>query len=283
MRMDPQSASPVCHFPAELWSTILYTDNVKVSTQNMLRLKRTCKWWNGALDTASKRYIAKVWLTNTCPGFDGSVSTHFIEKELRGGNRHILYPLLAAEMQHEPAGAPIFSHVLYTIIDKVKIGKPYTNSKTIFTLLIKAGCDIHLYSITPIGESILDCAVKNAKSIWYVRTLLNAKASLTSVDDCGYTPLHNAVFSRSISMIQLLLDHGAPVDVRNNDGKYPEDLAHDCVIEESRNPRVKKWLTQTNNILLLLQKARHRLPLHKNITMLYKQHKRMHKNHRRPE
>lgn len=57
-----------------------------------------------------------------------------------------------------------------------------------------------------------------------VQAAWNANADVIAADTAGNTALHAAVTHRYASVVQFLVDHGAPVNARNQAGKTPADL-----------------------------------------------------------
>ena len=63
-----------------------------------------------------------------------------------------------------------------------------------------------------------------SKVVPAVQSAWNASADVTASDTAGNTALHAAVTHRYVTVVQFLVDHGAPVTVRNKAGKTPSDL-----------------------------------------------------------
>lgn len=57
-----------------------------------------------------------------------------------------------------------------------------------------------------------------------VRDMLEAGAYVNVTDEERNTPLHLAALRRDYDLCKLLIEHGASEDVRNNQGKTPQDL-----------------------------------------------------------
>ena len=58
-----------------------------------------------------------------------------------------------------------------------------------------------------------------------IQTLVDAGADINARNNDGETPLHNAATTNTPEVIQALLDTGADINARNNDGDTPLDLA----------------------------------------------------------
>jgi len=60
-----------------------------------------------------------------------------------------------------------------------------------------------------------------------VRALILAKADVANVDFMGYTPLHHACEQGALESAKLLVEAGAPLDVRDSVGITPLDVARE--------------------------------------------------------
>lgn len=90
-------------------------------------------------------------------------------------------------------------------------------------LLVKSGAAVE--EMQRYGRSALMLALSHREQRTVQWLLKDCSASVTTVDNAGWSPLHVAVASRQPSMVNLLLYHGARIDVTNRDGKTPLDLA----------------------------------------------------------
>ncbi|KAI8774742.1 osteoclast-stimulating factor 1, partial [Biomphalaria glabrata] len=61
----------------------------------------------------------------------------------------------------------------------------------------------------------------------------------------GDTPLHSAAWKGHAEAVKMLLDKGARVDLRNNDGKLPIDLTKDAdvaaLLREAAGVRASRY------------------------------------------
>ena len=60
-----------------------------------------------------------------------------------------------------------------------------------------------------------------------VKLLLNKKPELNIQNQYGDTPLHNAVRAGNIDIVSELVIAGADINIKNNNGKLPIDIARD--------------------------------------------------------
>ena len=59
-----------------------------------------------------------------------------------------------------------------------------------------------------------------------VRMLVDLGADIHQVNKYGETPLHGAAYKGANTIVQLLVDHGSKLDVRNTDGWTPWTIAN---------------------------------------------------------
>jgi ankyrin repeat protein len=75
----------------------------------------------------------------------------------------------------------------------------------------------------PDGDTCLHiAAVRN--DLRAAELLLKAGVDVNSQGDMGYTPLHHAVRKKQTAMVELLMSHGASMEIRNEFGKLPSDM-----------------------------------------------------------
>ena len=110
----------------------------------------------------------------------------------------------------------------------------------------------------PEGGTILtETATKTAQFCDIAHVLIEAGAGLEVSDSLGNTPLHNAVlyFPSTQRTVDLLLQQGASVISKNNDGVMPEGLAEDkdlkLVLKELRKAAGRKKCISTSVTLYL--------------------------------
>ena len=96
-------------------------------------------------------------------------------------------------------------------------------------LLISLGLDINKQDIK--GNTLLHVAAFCNNSSDIVTFLLNNGAKLNIQSESGNTPLHVASMMNNIQIVQLLLDHGADITIKNNEGKTAEDKAKSALIK----------------------------------------------------
>lgn len=86
-------------------------------------------------------------------------------------------------------------------------------------------CDVEdANSLAIDGESILHKAVM-MKDVNGIKTLLNHSANPNHVGNMGDTPLHQAAFYNNLEIAEILIKSGAAVDITNEFGETPADLA----------------------------------------------------------
>jgi len=91
-------------------------------------------------------------------------------------------------------------------------------------LLLARGADVTAVARNPMRVQALHAAVAG-KSVEAVRLLLEAGAPVNTKQQEGWTPLHAAVHNRSIEMVRLLLAHGADPALTNDQGTTAAGLA----------------------------------------------------------
>ena len=86
---------------------------------------------------------------------------------------------------------------------------------------IKAGSDLNAKDPMSGSTPLISAATFNKMEI--ANTLIDAGADLTIKNNDGATPLHVAVFFCRVEIVQKLLDAGADKTVRNNFGATPRE------------------------------------------------------------
>lgn len=108
--------------------------------------------------------------------------------------------------------------------------------------LVKFGSNMNAvdsHGMTPIFEYCETPPDSTNTFVW----LMNKGANVNHKDNSGQTPLHHAIINRPKStigadkVVELLVQHGADITVRDNDGKTAEDLA-----TQDRDPEAKTFL-----------------------------------------
>jgi Ankyrin repeats (3 copies)/Ankyrin repeats (many copies) len=95
------------------------------------------------------------------------------------------------------------------------------------------------------GQTPLDWASigRNFKDGSILRLLLEHGAVINVQDQTGWTPLHTASNSGALEVVRLLLEHGADVEAKKNDGKtalqVAADKGHDEVVKLLREHEAK--------------------------------------------
>ena len=98
------------------------------------------------------------------------------------------------------------------------------NNMDLLQILIENGANVNYTN----GDSWADTPLKTASRLGLdnvVRILLSRNADINAVDMNGNTALHLAVISGNIDIVGELVLKGANTRIRNNDGKYPRDIA----------------------------------------------------------
>jgi ankyrin repeat protein len=95
-------------------------------------------------------------------------------------------------------------------------------------LLISRGADLAQVARNPMRVQPLNAAVAG-RSMEVVRVLVEAGAPIDPRQLEGWTPLHGAVHQGNLEMTQYLLAHGADLKLQNDKGKNAIGLAADEV------------------------------------------------------
>jgi hypothetical protein len=100
-----------------------------------------------------------------------------------------------------------------------------------------------------LGRSIGEILVPESKTLAAAKMVLElGDADINAVDTVGNTALHYAAFLRRDSIVQLLVEHGASLEVRNVFGETPLWLA-EVVIQFAGGGRYEVESTSTGNLL----------------------------------
>ena len=98
--------------------------------------------------------------------------------------------------------------------------------------LLEAGCDVNAQgSNMCIGAILALHSAKYCSDIEKIRSDISETLSSTGLNgDCdgaanGYTPLHDAVWTKNKPAVRLLLEHGADTSIKGNDGQTPSEKA----------------------------------------------------------
>ncbi len=128
---------------------------------------------------------------------------------------------------------------------------------TLMTMLKEAGADpsiatnkqsTPLMAAAGLGRVLGENSVDEAKLLAAAKLALQHGASVTSVDDYGNTPLHYAAYHRLPTLVQLFVDNGAPLEVKNMFGETPL-WAADLVIQWFGGGTFKVVPTPTGDLL----------------------------------
>ena len=97
--------------------------------------------------------------------------------------------------------------------------------ESILRMLIAMGIDVNVKSDTHSGQTALHLAIAVTRQpVPFVRMLIDAGANVNARDDEGMTPLHFTAASMRLATARLLLEAGADASMTNNAGKKPVDL-----------------------------------------------------------
>jgi ankyrin repeat protein len=103
-------------------------------------------------------------------------------------------------------------------------------------VLIHAGAPLGAVSRNDLEVQPLNSAAA-ARRGEVARLLIEAGADVNATQRHGYTPLHAAAENGDIELIDLLLDRGARIDARTDDGRTAADIA-----EKANHPMLAKRL-----------------------------------------
>lgn len=93
------------------------------------------------------------------------------------------------------------------------------------TLLLEHGAHVHQPSHNPLRNQPLHACVALNHSLEAVRVLIEAGADVNAAQHGGYTPLLQAAAAGKKDLVILLLEHGARLDCRCDQGKSAWDYA----------------------------------------------------------
>jgi ankyrin repeat protein len=128
----------------------------------------------------------------------------------------------------------------------------------VMRLLAEHGADVHLRTNgngTPLmaaaglGRAIGEVLVPESDTLAAARLILElGGAEVNAVDTIGNSALHYAAFMRRDSMVQLLAEHGARLDIPNLYGETPLFLS-ELIIQFAGGGRVETAPTSTGDLL----------------------------------
>jgi uncharacterized protein len=102
--------------------------------------------------------------------------------------------------------------------------------------LLNEGADPNARSKNTLNNTPLHSCVAISKNTHIAKLLLDKGADVNAVQHGGFTPLHAAAFAGDLPMVHLLLDAGAKLDPKTDDGQTALDLAR----EKKRDVIVKE-------------------------------------------
>lgn len=100
----------------------------------------------------------------------------------------------------------------------------YLGHKDIVEYLIEKGADINSASKNSMKVMPLHSAVATNK-VDIVELLLKNGAKVNAKQDSGWTPLHEAAMNGQLEMVQLLIRYGADITLKKDDGETVLDVA----------------------------------------------------------
>ncbi len=103
-------------------------------------------------------------------------------------------------------------------------------------LLLERGADVHQAARNEMRVTALHAAVASGQ-LAIARSLLERGAQVNARQQQGWTPLHGAVGEGRLELAELLLAHGADLNARNDEGKTPLAVAL-----ERNQPAVAEWM-----------------------------------------
>lgn len=97
-------------------------------------------------------------------------------------------------------------------------------------LLLENGAEVNAVSHSRVSyipsNTALHAAIAGERSLPVIGLLLRHHAKPTIMDSNGHTALHVAAFHKDTEgLLALLLEHGADVNAKSDEGVYPIDLA----------------------------------------------------------
>jgi ankyrin repeat protein len=102
--------------------------------------------------------------------------------------------------------------------------------------LLSQGADPNARSKNPLDNNPLHACVAIGHNTHTAKLLIDKGADVNAVQHGGFTALHSAAFSGDLPMTRLLLDAGARLDPKTDDGQCALDLAR----EKGRDEVVKE-------------------------------------------
>jgi ankyrin repeat protein len=109
----------------------------------------------------------------------------------------------------------------------------YADQRLIFEWLLERGAGVDLFEATALGKAER------------VRDLLAENPSLaTTYSHDGWTPLHLASFFGHREVVDLLLEHGAPIDARSKSERFARDNTPLHAAAANRQTRVAELLIE---------------------------------------